>query len=88
MVKYDNEFETTKITFKPRVKSNHNIYNTPGFLDMIRPRDYQAVRYFTSNIPAESKHTYFDDSLNVSKNYLSCKGSLLIKAMPKTIEIG
>ena len=73
-----------KIKFKPRIKLNHNIYNAPGFLDMIRPRDYQAVRYFTSNILAESKHKI----LNVSKKYLSCKGSLLIKPMPKTIEIG
>ena len=26
MVIYDNEFETKKIIFKPRIKLNHNIY--------------------------------------------------------------
>ena len=30
---YDNEFETKEIKFKPRIKLNHNIYNSPTLLD-------------------------------------------------------
>ena len=56
MVSMIMSLKKRKIKFKPRIKLNHNIYNTPWLLDMIRPRDYQAVRYFTSNILAESKH--------------------------------
>ena len=30
---YDNEFETKEIKFKPRIKLNHNIYNSPTLLN-------------------------------------------------------